>query len=51
MGRPHSHGLEGQAGTQSCVRGGTDYFLGPCPVLNWQVIVELHVHVYFLELF
>ena len=23
-----------------------DYFLGPGPVLNWQVIVELHVHVY-----
>ena len=25
---------------------GTDYFLGPrIPVLNWQVVVEIHVYV------
>ena len=24
---------------------GTDYFLGPGPVLNWEVVVELHVYV------
>ena len=49
MGRPHSHGLEEWAGTQSYVRGwgyGIDYFLGPgIPVLNWQVVVELHVYL------
>ena len=49
MGRPHSHGSEGRAGTECYVRGWgqcPDYFLGPgIPVLNWQVVVELHVYV------
>ena len=49
MGRPHSLGLEGRPGP-SAMSGGlgysTDYFPGPrIPVLNWQVVVELHVYV------
>ena len=46
VGRPHSHGSEGRAGTQSYVQGWgqcPDYFLGPG--LNWQVVVELHLYV------
>ena len=46
MGRP---GSEGRAGTWCYVQGVgqcPDYFLGPgIPVLNWQVVVELHLYV------
>ena len=47
MGRPHSHG----GPELSAMSGGwgqcPDYSLGPrIPVLNWQVVVELHVYMY-----
>ena len=46
---PISMGWRGGPGPRAMSRGwshGTDYFLGPrIPVLNWQVVVELHVYV------
>ena len=46
---PIPMGRRGGAGPSAMSGGwghGTDYFLGPrIPVLNWQVVVELHVYV------
>ena len=42
-------GQKGGPGARAVFKGwgqGPDYFLGPgIPVLNWQVVVELHVYV------
>ena len=46
---PIPMGQRGGPGPRAMFEGwgrSTDYFLGPgIPVLNWQVVVELHVHI------
>ena len=50
---PIPMGRRGGLGPRAMSRGwghGTDYFLVPgIPVLNWQVVVELHVRIYVVN--